>query len=74
MIDRSDNLPEIDVPTLVLAGEIDVNAPAAMMERMAAKIPAANYVCLAGVNHMANMEAPDLFNSTLRDFLSPLGP
>jgi site-specific DNA recombinase len=32
-----------------------------MMERMAAKIPGARYVCLSGVGHLANLESPDRF-------------
>ena len=42
------NLPKIEVPTLVLAGELDTNAPPPMMEKMASKIPGARYVCLPG--------------------------
>ena len=68
--DRRDNLGLIDVPTLVLAGEIDNNAPAPMMEKMASKIPGAEYVCLAGAGHLANMEMPETFDQVLREFLT----
>src|SRR5438046_2120871 len=37
--DRRDALPRIAVPTLLIAGAADTTAPAAVMERMAAKIP-----------------------------------
>ncbi len=67
--DRRDNLPLIEVPTLVLAGETDTNAPAPMMERMAAKIAGARYECLRGLGHLANLENPSMFNSVLDDFL-----
>ena len=50
--DERANLAHIRVPVLCLAGEHDRNAPAAMMERMAAKIPGARYVCLPGVGHL----------------------
>jgi len=40
-----------------------------MMERMAARIPGARYVCLAGVGHLANLEAPDRFDGAVLDFL-----
>jgi pimeloyl-ACP methyl ester carboxylesterase len=67
--DERGNLGEIKVPVLCLAGEHDRNAPAAMMERMAAKIPGARYMCLSGVGHLANLEAPDRFDRAILDFL-----
>ena len=67
--DRRDALAAISVPTLVLAGQHDTNAPAAMMERMAARIPGARYVCLPDVGHLANFERPDLFDAAILDFL-----
>ena len=66
--DRRDALPRIAVPTLVLAGALDSNAPPAMMEKMAAKIPGAEYVCLDGVGHLANLEDPPAFNAALDRF------
>ncbi len=68
--DRRAWLPAITVPTLVLAGERDGNAPPAVMQRMAEKIPAARYVELPGAGHLANMEQPDAFNDALRHFLA----
>ena len=44
--DERAHLAEHPVPVLCLAGEKDPNAPAAVMERMAGKIPSARYVCL----------------------------
>jgi pimeloyl-ACP methyl ester carboxylesterase len=41
-----------------------------MMERMAAKIPGARYVCLAGLGHLPNLEAPDVFDAAVLDFLT----
>lgn len=64
------NLPHIGVPTLVVAGETDSNAPAPMMEKMAAKIPGARYVCLTGLGHLANLEDPAVFDAALSDFLT----
>lgn len=54
--DERTNLGAIRIPVLCLAGEHDRNAPAKMMERMAAKIPGARYVCLPGVGHLGNLE------------------
>jgi 3-oxoadipate enol-lactonase len=67
--DERANLGRIEVPVLCLAGEHDRNAPAAMMQRMAGKIPGARYVCLAQVGHLANLEDPHAFDSAILDFL-----
>ena len=67
--DERANLGKIAVPILCLAAEHDRNAPAPMMERMAAKIPGARYVCLAGVGHLPNVEAPVLFDQAVLEFM-----
>jgi 3-oxoadipate enol-lactonase len=70
--DLRDALPRLSVPTLVLAGGKDTNAPAPMMARMAERIPGAAYACLDGVGHLAPMERPALFNAALAHFLAAL--
>jgi pimeloyl-ACP methyl ester carboxylesterase len=67
-------LSEIRVPALLLAGEKDRNAPPAMMERMAARIPGARYICLAQAGHLANVEQPAAFDAALETFLDALEP
>lgn len=67
--DRRAQLPEIRVPTLLIAGENDRTAPASVMERMAQKIPGAEYVLLQGCGHLGPMDQPDAFNQALRGFL-----
>jgi len=66
---RVDNLAHIRVPALCMAGEHDQNATPGVMEKMAARIPGARYVCLDNVGHLANMERPDAFNAVLLEFL-----
>lgn len=66
-------LPTISVPTLLLAGSDDRTAPAASMERMAAKIPGGEYVCLEGCGHLGPMDQPDTFNTALLAFLQRHG-
>ena len=46
-------------------GEHDRNAPPPMMERMAAKIHGARYVCLPGAGHLPNVETPAAFNAAV---------
>lgn len=67
--DRRELLADLRLPVLCLAGEHDRNAPPAVMQQMAARIADAEYQCLAGVGHLANMEAPAPFNRALLAFL-----
>jgi 3-oxoadipate enol-lactonase len=67
--DQRDALGNIAVPTLVLSGSKDNNAPASMMAKMASYIPSATYVELEGVGHLANLERPGAFNAALNSFL-----
>jgi len=67
--DERANLARIGVPVLCLAGEYDRLAPPAMMERMAARVPGARYVCLKHVGHLPNVEAPPAFDAAVLEFL-----
>ena len=67
--DQRSTLGSISVPTLLLSGSKDNNAPAPMMAKTASYIPGAQYVELAGVGHLANLERPDAFDKALGDFL-----
>ena len=68
--DERANLAAIRIPVLCLAGEHDLLAPPSGIERMARKIPHARYVCLSGVGHFANLEAPAAFDAVLFAFLA----
>ncbi|UCH73165.1 MAG: alpha/beta fold hydrolase [Rhodospirillales bacterium] len=67
--DRREALPEIAVPVLVLAGAEDDNAPARMMERMASRIPGADFQLIAGAGHLAHFERPAAFRAAIVSFL-----
>jgi 3-oxoadipate enol-lactonase len=67
--DQRNALKEIKVPTLVLSGSKDKNAPAPMMAKMATYIPSATYVELEGIGHLVNLERPEIFNAALDQFL-----
>ncbi|WP_430641301.1 alpha/beta fold hydrolase [Bradyrhizobium forestalis] len=68
--DQRSTLGNISVPTLLLSGSKDNNAPAPMMAKTATYIPGAEYVELAGVGHLANLERPDAFDEALGRFLN----
>lgn len=68
--DQRKALGNISIPTLVLSGSKDKNAPAPMMAKMATYIPAATYVELDGAGHLVNLERPKAFNAALDHFLT----
>jgi 3-oxoadipate enol-lactonase len=70
--DERANLAHIGVPTLCLACEQDPNVPAPVMERMAARIPGARFRCLPGLGHLPNLEAPEVFDAAMLEFLRGL--
>jgi pimeloyl-ACP methyl ester carboxylesterase len=68
--DLRDVLPRIDVPTLLLYGELDTRSPLGIAEELHAGIPGSQLVVLPGVGHLANAERPDEFNEAVRGFLA----
>ena len=76
MRERPDSRPllgKIDVPTLVVGGEEDDVSSPEVMGAMAAEIPRARHLTIAGSAHLSNLEAPEEFNAALNDFLKGLG-
>ena len=62
-------LRQLGVPTLLVVGEDD--APCRDVHRfLAATIPGAESVVLAGVGHLTNLEAPVAFNAAVRRVLA----
>jgi len=59
-------LPQIGVPTLIILGEYDAPNP---LEQLAAEIPGAKKVIMAGTAHHPFMEKPAEFNQLVLDFL-----
>jgi 3-oxoadipate enol-lactonase len=68
--DRKANLERITVPTLLVAGEHDRNAPPDVMKKMATRIPRSSYAEMRGIGHLQNLEAPDDFDSLVLNFLA----
>lgn len=70
--DRLAALAHLDVPTLVVVGEQDATflAPS---ERLAATIPGADLVVLAGAGHSPQFEAPAAWWDALTAFLAGVG-
>jgi len=68
--DRRASLAQIHVPTLLVAGEYDRNAPPAVMQKMAAAIAGSTYMEMKGIGHLQNLEAPEEFDALLLNFLA----
>jgi pimeloyl-ACP methyl ester carboxylesterase len=62
-------LPQIEVPTLLVYGSDDVRAPKAVGDDLHAAIRGSSLVRLPGAGHVCNIEAPDAFNATIREFI-----
>jgi 3-oxoadipate enol-lactonase len=65
-----ERLSEIDVPSLVMVGELDLEEKQRLASQVAAAIPGASYALLPGVAHMLNMERPEQFNRSVLNFLA----
>ena len=70
--DRKTELGNITVPTLLLAGELDDQAPPKGMQRMANWLPNARLHEFQQTKHMANLESPDEFKHVVNDFLTSI--
>ncbi len=67
--DLRDMLASVNVPTLLLYGDKDVRAPLDIAQALHSAIPASTLVVIPGVGHASSVEAPDLFNREVRNFL-----
>ena len=66
--DQRDLLPQIRLPTLLIWGELDVRSPLSVARRFAEAIPDAELVVIPGCGHISNLECPERFNATVREF------
>ena len=72
--DTLDRLHEITVPTMVVAGEIDIVTPPRYGQVVAGGIPGASFVVLPGEAHQPFQESPEAFNAMVDAFWSSLEP
>jgi len=66
----TDRLHQIAVPTLVITGDADRLIPPANSDILAANIPGAKLVRIAGGSHGFNFETPEVFNRAVLEFLT----
>jgi pimeloyl-ACP methyl ester carboxylesterase len=67
--DRTAELANIAVPTLVVVGTEDALSPPPEALAMAAAIPNARVAQIPGAGHLANLQNPDAFASALKEFV-----
>jgi pimeloyl-ACP methyl ester carboxylesterase len=66
--DRTALLKDLGVPTLVVAGELDVITPPGPAREMAAAIPGGRYLEIPGSGHAAPIEKPKAVAAALGEF------
>jgi pimeloyl-ACP methyl ester carboxylesterase len=64
------HLPEITVPTLVLAAERDTLTPVGGMKFIHRQIPGSHFVVLPRCGHGCMWEIPEQFNDAILQFLA----
>ena len=66
---------KLDMPVLMMTGEHDVLAPPAEIKSVATRIheavkqPDVRFEIIKGAGHLCNLEAPDLYNKLMMEFL-----
>ncbi|HEX7839914.1 MAG TPA: alpha/beta hydrolase, partial [Kofleriaceae bacterium] len=65
-----DLLPEVQVPTLVVAGGRDGFTPPERSRAIAAAVPESEILEIPNASHTAPIEHPHLVNFTIRDFFA----
>lgn len=71
--DASDVLEDVDVPTLVIAGDRDLFTPRRAAERMVRRIPGAELMVVPGGTHYVAVEYPELVNLRVEKFFRERG-
>lgn len=70
--DSSDELTQINVPTLVIVGENDGVTPPEAARKIHEHVGGSRLVVIPKAGHISNLEAPDDFNGALAEFLASL--
>lgn len=66
-------LQNINVPSLIMAGEHDVDTPVDYGQYIAAQIPQAGFIAIPGAGHISNVENASFVNSQIEGFLTGIG-
>ncbi len=66
---RYQDFGKIKIPSCLIAGREDMNAPFQTMEKMFLKLKKAEFHCIANAGHLVNLEAPVETNEIILNFL-----
>jgi len=69
-IDTLGRLPQLRLPTLVIAGASDAGTPPAMSQAIVQAVPDAQLVVLQGAAHLSVLEQPAAFLAVLDRWLA----
>lgn len=72
MLDTTGRLPDIHVPTMIVATPDDPGAPREVSEKMARLVPDCRLHWLEPAHHLSSLEHPERFNALMEDFLGKL--
>ena len=70
--DLETRLGAVDVPALVLVGEVDYGDFHVLADRIASRLPNARRETLAGAGHLPSLERPEAFAAVVLPFLATL--
>ena len=68
-LDLRPQLSSVAVPVLILVGEQDEATPPPMSRELCAGLPDASLVVLPGCAHVPQLQAPEVFMDTIRNFI-----
>ena len=73
VLDLTDRLSSITMPTLIVVGEDDPGTPVAASRTIHERIKGSELVILKSAMHLSNMEQPEAFNRAVTAFLAKRG-
>lgn len=66
--DATPALPHLNVPCLVIGGDIDIVTKLEASELIAGTVPSARLKVVNGANHMGFLEQSEIYNAAISDF------
>jgi len=70
--DLRHKLINIAIPTLLISGDEDKQAPAKTMKSMSKNIKNSQYLEIKNCGHLIHLEKPEIFNKSIKEFISNL--
>ena len=73
LFDVRNRLNEINIPTLIISGELDTTVPLEIQDELALGIKGSQHVIIPGARHAVTADQADRFNEAMLGFLQPAG-